>query len=285
MLDIVVDLGPVKDALEGISPDSLLKTQQAVRDAALVAQRLWLSVAGGHAIDFQGRQITLNRRSGAYARSIQDGLEYPADGDVLFGRVSANAEYADAIESGTPAHDMKPGLLGGSRARQGKKGQRYNIIPFRHNTPGQTATARAMPMEVYNQAKRLAFSRNVNDTVNYRERKELNARGKWVLRNRYEWGGRLPETPVGWRSRIQPAGHEYTHTTSIFSGMVRMGQKGHSSYMTFRVVSDNSHPDSWWAPAVEPKPIAAAVAEQIRPQAEAIIRQAFEDDLSALTTG
>lgn len=275
MLSINVDLGPLQNTLDALGAESLPRTAQAVQDATLIAQRLWLSVAGGNAITFQGRQLSVSRRSGAYARSIQDGLEYPADGDTLHGRVSANAEHARAIEDGTPAHDMKQALLNGPKARIGKKGQRYNIIPFRHNTPGQDKTGPAMPQEVYNKAKRLAFSQVTGTHTDK----------NGVERKSYSWGGRLGETKIGWRSRIGPRGHEYTHATSIYSGMVKMGKKGNASYMTFRVVSENSPANSWWMDAIQPRPIAAAVAETVRPQIDALIRQAFEDDLKALLSG
>ncbi len=86
---------------------------------------------------------------------------------------------------------------------------------------------------------------------------------------------------MGWRSRIAPEGQEYTHTTSIFSGMVRMGSGKHSQFMTFRVVSSRSPSNSWWAPAQEPRPVAAAVAQMVEPQCMAMIRMAFTEDLAA----
>lgn len=276
-LTITVDLGPLREGLEAIAAGQLPKTAQAVQDVTLIAQRLWLSIAGGNVVTFRGKELSIKRVTGAYARSIQDGMEYPADGDDMHGRVTANIEYARQIEEGQEPHDMKPGLLGGSSARIGKKGQRYNIIPFRHGTPGQDKLVRAMPTEIYKAAKRMAFSRVTGN------RQEKNAQGQIVNRNTYSWGGRLGKTETGWRSRIRPEGHEYTHTTSIYSGMTRMGQKGQASYMTFRVVSDLSPQNSWWSPGVEPRPVSEAVAETIRPQAETMIQEAFEQDIADLT--
>jgi hypothetical protein len=278
-ITVSVDFGPLRDNLNAVGAVQFPRTSHAVQDATLIAQRLWLSIAGGNAVTFRGRELKVSRVSGAYARSIQDGLEFPADGDMLHGRVSASAEYAQAIEDGTPPHDMKPALLGGAKARMGKKGQRYNIIPFRHNTPGQDKTAPAMPAEIYAKARRLAFSQVTGS------RPDVNAHGQGVQRKTYAWGGRLKETKIGWRSRTAPTGHEYTHTTSIFSGMVKMGKAKQASYMTFRVVSDRSPANAWWTPGVEPRPISEAVAETVRPQAEALIREAFEQDLLDLMNG
>jgi hypothetical protein len=278
-ISVTVDFGAIRQALDSIGAETLPRTAAAVHDSTLMAQRLWLSIAGGNEVEFQGRRIKITRRTGAYARSISEGLEYPADGDQLHGRVASSSPYAEAIEKGTPAHDMKEGLLNGPRARRSKKGTRYTIIAFRHNTPGQTATGPAMPMEIYKKAQKLAFS-----TVTGR-RTEKNAHGQDVQRPTYAWGGRGKRTTIGWRSRIAPAGREYTHETSIYSGMVKMGKKGHASYLTFRVVSENSPANSWWSKGTDPKPVSEAVAAQIGPQAETLIRAAFEQDIEALING
>lgn len=249
---------------------------RAVEQATALVQRNWLAAASGAEVSYRGRSFAINRRSGAYARSISDGMEYPLGSDPLAGRVSATAEHADAIEKGTPPHDMKPTLLSGPRARVSREGVRYVIIPFRHNVPGASATGKPMPKEVYRAAKTLAMSQVTG------KRPDVNARGEPVERATYKWGGQASVHPFGWRSRIAPQGHEYTHKVSIYEGMVRMGPKGHSTYMTFRVASENSDPNSWWSPGVEPKPVSEAVAEMSSAQVDAIIRGGFEADLAAL---
>lgn len=276
MIDITLsfDLSAIQEALKQLSTGTLPRTAAAVRDATLLVQRTWLQAANGREVTFNGRVISLSRVSGEYAQSISEGLVYPAEGGDLTGRVTSTSPYAQSIEEGSPARDMKPGLLGGPKARRAKDGGIYNIIPFRHGIPG-SVTQKQMPQEIYAQARQMAHSKI---TGHYTTK---NAWGQNVQRNTYQWGDRMGKTSVGWRSRIQPEGQEYTHTTSVFSGMVRMGSPKHSQFMTFRVVSTNSPSNSWWSPAQEPRPIAQAVAQLVEPQALAMIRLAFTEDLAA----
>lgn len=273
-INVAVDLTDLQGALQELSSGHLPRTAAAVRNATLLVQRTWLQAASGREVSYQGRVFSLKRVSGEYARSIEHGLTYP-DGDDLSGRVTADTPYAQTIETGSAPRDMKPGLLAGPKARRGKNGSIYTIIPFRHGTPG-AVTMRAMPQEVYREARQLAYSRITGS------RMEKNAWGEMTRRNTYQWGDRLGKTEIGWRSRIAPKGQEYTHTTSIFSGMVRMGEAKHSQFMTFRVVSSNSPTNSWWSPGVDPKPVAAAVAEMVEPHAMQMIRAAFMEDLATM---
>lgn len=66
-----------------------------------------------------------------YAAAVQQptSVVYPFHGDPFYGSIVVNNKSAMRIEEGTTAWDMKPGLLGGPRARRSKKGHRYNIIP------------------------------------------------------------------------------------------------------------------------------------------------------------
>lgn len=270
-LTIKVDLTVMQAALQRLATEGFPATEEAVRSATLLVQRTWLEAASGREVSFNGRTFSIRRISGEYVRSISDGLVYPDGGDTLAGRVTADVPYARTIEEGTPARDMKPGLLGGEKVRRAKDGSLYTIIPFRHGTPG-AATLAPLPRAVYDQARTLARSQI---TGTYRGR---NAWGRFTRRHRYQWGGRLGDMGPG-AHRDQPPGHEYTHTTSIYSGLVKMGKPGHTQYMTFRVVSSKSPPNSWWRPAVEPKPIAAAVAAMCEGAVTAMIRQGFTDDL------
>jgi hypothetical protein len=284
-LQISVDLADIQAALKDLSDGNFPRTREAVRDATFLVQKTWLQAASGREVTYQGRTFSVKRISGDYARSIEHGLSYPDGGDEMAGRVTADTPYAQAIEDGSPPRDMKPGFLAGPKARRAKDGSIYAIIPFRHGTPGAT-TLKAMPAEVYQEARQLAYSRITG------RRHELNAHGVPVQRNTYRWGGRLGDMGPGAHRKgpyIKKAGapflepgvedKSYTHTTSIHSGMVRMGSSKNSQFMTFRVVSSKSPANSWWSRGTEPRPIAAAVAEMVEPHALMMIRAAFTADL------
>lgn len=191
-------------------------------------------------------------KTGNYARSIH--AIYPADDEGFAGVVVNTAPYAAALEYGLPPFDMKPFLLASKFARVGKGGQRYLRIPFRHGTPGAVSMP-AMPREIYERARRLKPGQQL----------PLSAAGK-------QWGQRTKLNPVG----------PYTWKTGLYAGMTKRGIKGHSQYMTFRTVSDNSPASAWWHPGIKEKRIAWRTAEQVVPQIERMLTAALDNDIEKL---
>jgi hypothetical protein len=63
--------------------------------------------------------------------------------------VSTDYKYADEIETGRPAKDLKQMLNTSPKVRRTKDGRRFLVIPMRHNTPGNGALAPSMPKAVY----------------------------------------------------------------------------------------------------------------------------------------
>lgn len=259
----------VIDALEKAGKGKLQYTKEAVQAATVdLVQRTWIEYASGATVSYSGGTFSVKSVSGEYIRSIQDGLRFPSD---LTGEVFSNALHAGIIEDGQPARDMKPGLLASPKAKVNKDGKKWITVPFRHGVPG-TQGIQPMPKNVHTMAKRLGFSRRNNS---------LSASGK-----KYIWNGRLQETSQGQRSHIEGhPGSGYTWKTGQYSGMVKMGRQGHSQYLTFRRVSENSDPNSWMHPGVEPKPIREAVVENTRADVIALIRRGFEMDLYFMGIG
>ena len=184
----------------------------------------------------------------------------------LYHEVSTEYRYAGEIEKGRPAKDMKRMLDTSLKVRVAKggqhAGQRYLIIPFRHNTPGNSAHAPAMPKHVYQMAKGLTRSRvagqgkrlSVTGAMDIHTKKHLT-----VNQSQYKWGGRLPSGTV---PKMKPH-----HTTDIYSNMVKMGIGGHTQYMTFRIMGE-WQTDKW---ITSPKPgncIAQGVAREMKPNFE-----------------
>jgi hypothetical protein len=186
-----------------------------------------------------------------YAASIK--VEYDPDG--MGARIYSDDPMATPIETGIPARDMKLALNTSPKVRVAKNGkhagQRYLIIPMRHNTPGNTALAGAMPDAVYEQARQLTKSTVTGKIPMRSGLNASNPRTKgplMVMRNTYKWGERLsgPDVP----KRFQGM---YRFNTS--SG----GQKS-SSYLTFRAMGEWS--TGWIAPAQPGRFIVKSVSEQ-----------------------
>lgn len=263
----VPNLDAVLDSLEKIE-GSLPNTAKAVEQSTLIVQQIWQSYAMGARVTYSGGSFIVQSRNGDYARSIQRQFPYRSR---TSGIVFADSLEADMVEDGYGPYDMKPKLLSSSKARVNDKGQRYITIPFRHNVPGAGATGAAMPQNIYNQAKRLDFS-------------TITGRNPWG-RFTYLWGGRTGASSQGQQTKAKVGGMTapYQWKTGQYSGMVRMkdsatGKSG--GYLTFRRISENSDPNSWWHPGQKPRPVTQAVIENSEEQVLRLIRTGAALDLA-----
>jgi hypothetical protein len=181
------------------------------------------------------------------AESIQWQMLTPLKAEVF-----SDSPLAEQFENGFPAYDMKQMLNTSDRTRMSKNGIKYLIIPFRHNTPGNSAHAGAMPDDVYGIAKGLAASSVTS------QGSRLSATGKSVPQSNYKWGGRLA---AGMAPKNSAA-----HSTDIYAGMVRFdtssGKQKSSAYLTFRVMTANQT-GKWLIAAKPGKGIARNVAKAV----------------------
>jgi hypothetical protein len=181
--------------------------------------------------------------------------------------ITADYKLAGEIETGRPSKDLKKYLQTSRRTRVSKSkkhaGQKYLIIPFRHNVPGNSAHAPAMPSHVYKAAKMLSPSSITG--VGSR----MSATGHIVSQSKYKWGGRLP---AGMTPKAKPH-----HVTDLHAGMVRMntsaGKGKSSAYLTMRVMGEWS--TGWVVPAKPGLFIARDVSDSLQPLLEASISKAM----------
>lgn len=271
LLTIAADFPDMERVLAAVEKASQGKNLRFTRDAVRAAttdlvQRTWIQYASGMKVYYSGGTFTINVVTGSYVRSIQDGIRFLDD---LTGEVFSTSYHGKLIEEGQPPRDMKPQMLASPKAKTGKDGKKYVTVPFRHGTPGAT-TIPNMPKSVYSQAKNLGYSR----------------RNGGLDTKRYTWGGRLGESPIGQRSHTgNHPGAGYTWRTGQYSGMVRVGQPGHSQYLSFRRLSENSDPKAWQFPGVKPKKIREAVVENTREETLQLVRRGFEMDLYFMGLG
>ena len=197
-----------------------LKARVAAKtgDTTARVQSAWIEAA---------QQVT---RSGEYARSIQ--AEWPASSDPFCGRVFSSASYAAALEYGAGARDLKTALLASPKAHVNATGGRYISIPMRHGTPGAESMP-AMPQDIYQAAKVLGRYATTRDRLS----------GTRMV-------GGASVSDRAWRTKLPVGGMQssYTWKTGPYAEMVKAGMPGHTQYMTWRTVSTNSDPSSWWYP-------------------------------------
>ncbi|HIF0688963.1 TPA: hypothetical protein ACXYOX_004210 [Escherichia coli] len=219
----------------------------------------------------------------AYAQSIS----WQMTGDFS-GVATASYKYARQIEDGRPARDLKRMLGTSLKVRRTKAGNRFLVIPFRHNVS-------KMPPDLYAQAKAMAPSKVTGMTE--RRSGEIVGRSMQpakvqthflsnpatggamkVQQAKYKWGGRIAAGFFG----PNPKGK-----VDIAAGMVRFdtssGKQKSSQYLTFRVMSEKSQ--GWIVPAQPGQHIARRVVEQIQPKAIKFLEQATLLDINKAAKG
>ncbi len=216
-----------------------------------------------------------------YAASITWTMTGPYSAEV-----STEYKYAEEIETGRPARDLKKMLDTSEKVRRTKSGKRFLVIPFRH-------TLSSMPSAVKVRANKMAMSSviaqglrasgeitTLSPTSGMKAAKKqspylmnpVTRSEKMVTSRSYQWGGRL--TQAG----LKQAGVD-SAMAKRYAGMVRMntstpGGAKSSAYMTFRIMMEGSN--GWIVPATPGLFIAKKVAEDIQPKAEAAFREAIK---------
>lgn len=250
--------------LQALDPTATLmpRVANAVEQVAIAGQSRWQEAV--HAVP----GLWIGERQ-AYAASIKLRQLGPYSWEI-----SSDYKYVEDIESGRPPYDLKKMLDTSLKVRVSKKGVRYLIIPFRHNTPGNTAHAPAMHPEVYESARELAPSKvsghgkRVSGTGAF----DINTKKPLQVRRRkYVWGGRLAAEPT---FKLKPE-----HKSDPYAGMVRFKEStGGSTYMTFRVMTQNS--SGWIIPARPGLWIARTVSESLQRTLDKDVGAAVAQDLA-----
>lgn len=262
---VSIDLGPIFGANQAIASAVFPLIGQAVRAVAEEGAQRWKSAVWKAPI----WEVEKSR----YVESIKWNMVGPYAAEI-----STDYKLAGEIENGRPAKDLKRMLQTSKKTRMvmsgAHAGQKYLIIPFRHNTPtqsGEGAHARQMPPDIYGQARQLAPSKLLPPGTTAPATR-LSATGHVVPQHSYSWGGRLP---AGLAPKLK-----VEHKTDPFAGMVRMDTSTRrglkttrsSAYLTFRIMGEWS---SGWV--VSPKPglkLAENVAAGLQPVLDDAIGQA-----------
>lgn len=242
---ITLQLGDKMDLSAGINAILMPLVNQAVNGIAQATAARWIEAVQ--------RAKLWSGEKDAYAKTIN----YRMTGNFS-AVVESDYRYAQDIETGRPARDLKKMLDTSLKVRTTKDGTRYLIIPFRHNFSS------APP-----DAKGLGLSTIVGHT------KRASGTGAWSLltqspttvrQRKYNWGDRLTGADV-------PRNQQ---------GMVRMNTatgaaKKSSALLTFRVMSEKSR--GWIIPSQPGLNIAKSVSEEMQPMAEEFLAEAIKRTL------
>ena len=277
---ITLSAGAVMDASTGINALVLPLVGQAVRAIAQQGQSDWMKAVHGAKL--------WSVEKDAYAQSIT----VRSTGDFS-SVIETDYKYAFEIENGRPARDLKRMLDTSMKVRISEKGKRFLVIPFRHNTAGNNAIAKAVPGAVQALVGAMKLSRVTKQTERPSgERTHLSpttgmhASGKqspylsnpatksaaMVTKNTYAWGSRLTA------GMLKGAGSTKAEAKR-YAGMVKMdtstpGGAKSSSMMTFRIMMEGSK--GWVVPSKPGLYLARKVAQDLQPKATAAFAKAIE---------
>ena len=230
MIDVVVTASDyiLADLLASlqqvISGKTMPKTAKAMRAGSALIACTWKSYVMGSPIP--GSSMRVKNAIPEYASSIKVRTVSP-----FFHQIYTDYSRAKDLEQGTKSLDMKKTHPYGPRGRVSKDGVPYNIIPFRHGTPG-SLTSPPMPSALYRRIQQEIKSGQMQlSSVAKGKTRSPNAKGELIPRARYNWGSRI------------------SGGVDRFEGMVAMNVSTPSSkrteYLTFRVISKNSPSFKW----------------------------------------
>jgi hypothetical protein len=217
--NLTIDLAPLMMAMASVNKEIELRIAKTVADTANAVLMDWKE----RVLHAPG---VWQQEKDDYANSIA--IRPINDFEV---EIYSDYKFAAEIETGRPARDLKRMLDTSTKVRVSvKTSQRYLIIPMRHNVS-------SMPQAVKSAAQAMTKSTvtsmttrpNQIDTYDTKSRQKIG-----VSQRVYQWGSRMA-APKG----------------SNHAGMVRMntstGKAKSSSYLTFRVMTENSN--GWIIPA------------------------------------
>lgn len=260
------DLSPVFAARQEARKRALPNVSLAVRKVAESGSPRW-KVAVWKARLWQGEKEH-------YGKAIK--WEMVGDYQAV---IWCDYALAQEIETGRPARDLKRMLLTSGKVRAVKNpkskrfGQRYLIIPFRHNTPGHDALAKDMPADIYGAAKPLAPSFVTGHKMQHNGL-PAGAGGKTVKRLAYKWGGRLP---AGLAPKLKAEHHSDPYANMVRFNTSTPGGGKSSAYLTFRTMGEWS--SGWIVPAKPGLYLARGVADGLQTVLNAMISAAVAGSL------
>jgi len=235
------ELGHNLDAIE----EGLIEVLNIqVGQLAMAARSEWIRLA----------QERLKTSREDYINGLRQGESFKmlSSGGLTSYEITLVGSFPNNIEYGMGPFDMKgvrPGWLGGKASKMGKNGKRYVVIPFRHstsNSPRFADTGKAASVGLKEQLKTTVRTYGLDRMVR-------TATGQVVE-------GNVARLPKG--APVHPYLQGMVRTQQAYSGTTKSGLgRGSGTLTTFRVMSENSKPDSWIHPGLRAVNLLAEVEQ------------------------
>jgi len=244
----LVDLGVNVDALEA-STIKVFRTQVGL--IAVAAHNRWIQLAKERLGTSRDAYVVGLQQAGSFKSRKVSGED--VFDITLVGRMPNNFEF------GMESFDMKtvrPGWLGGSKAKTGKDGEKYVVIPFRHSTTSKRFgyTGKAKAADLRSELKKTVRAYGLNRMIR-------TATGNVV-------GGLTTRVPP--KAPVHSYLRGLTRVQKGTRGRTPEGfQRGSSQLVTWRIMSENSPASSWIHPGLK--------AANLLREVELFVNKEFDD--------
>lgn len=214
--------------LEILSEAMTATIDSAVSSIAIGAQNHWVGLAQDRLKTSRDTYINGLRQSESYSIKGSAGLQ--TFEIALVGQMANNFEF------GVPSFDMKtvrPGWLGGAKAKRAKDGHSYVIIPMRHSTSSDA---------------RMAYSGKAAAVGNLKDQLKSAVRQYGLDRMIKTGTGQVVEGPV---TRIPKSAPVHPYLKGLTRVQKSNAGRGSSQLVTWRVMSEDSPASSWIHPGIK----------------------------------
>lgn len=279
---ITFDLGSSMDIASSINAKVMPALSQAVNALGQATRNNWIEAV-------QRAKLSPYDKDN-YAQSISWNFQ-PGS---MSGYVEATYKFAEEIETGRPARDLKRMLSTSLKVRRTEKGTRFLVIPFRHGGAGTNANP--MPAGINKMASQLSKSnvtgaglRPVGEVTRLSPHSGMSPSAKqtpFLSNPKTKQHSQTAKMTYAWGDRLSKAallqGGASKEDAKRYAGLVRMntstpGGAKSSAYMTFRVMSENSK--GWIIPAQPGLFLAKKVSDDMKPKADAVFAEAVKRTL------
>jgi hypothetical protein len=180
--------------------------------------------------------------------------------------VVLSTKIAKAMESGSPAYDLKAALL--AKAKNfSKAGIPYVDVPFKHTTSGARGTTQ-LPAAVKKAITARAANQSVGRSAAPTTRLPTKTPGKKFTR--------MLRDPIHIKAK-----QSVQHKRGIRDDLIRRrtkgakGSRGSVSYSTIRRISAKSSPSAWWHPGFKGAGLLKKTLQKLKPEINDILRDSI----------
>ena len=232
-LSVSTKLTEMGVSIDGLSSEIQAKFHHAVAGIAKGAQGRWKELA----------QMRLKTSQADYIVGLYQAESFRSyvRGTAIVHEVQLVGRMPNNFEFGMAGFDMKavrPGWLGGAKAKTSKDGSKYVSIPFRHSTTMSN---------LYSGKAALTRTHEIRGHVAWAARRYgLNKMTRVGKKIKTGPTGRIPKTAT-----VHPYLRGLTRYQTKTKGITKSGkERGSSTLVTFRTMSEKSDPGAWIHPGI-----------------------------------